>query len=181
MEVMAGFIVGFDNDPEDIFDRQINFIRESAIPLAMVGLLTALPDTQLWRRLKREGRLLKESSGSNTEASLNFVPRMDASRLVEGYKHILSTIYSPAEYYQRALDCLSHLTQGPEPRMTHLLSDVAAFARIAIVLGVLDSARMDFWRYMKRTLTSHRKNFAHAVTLAAMGYHFRKLTETYVE
>ncbi len=51
MEVMAGFIVGFDNDPEDIFERQIRFIRDSAIPLAMVGLLTALPDTQLWRRL----------------------------------------------------------------------------------------------------------------------------------
>ena len=65
MEVMAGFIVGFDNDPEDIFERQINFIRESAIPLAMVGLLTALPDTQLWRRLKREGRLIAESSGEN--------------------------------------------------------------------------------------------------------------------
>ena len=60
MEVMAGFIVGFDNDPEDIFERQIEFIRESAIPLAMVGLLTALPDTQLWRRLEREGRLLGE-------------------------------------------------------------------------------------------------------------------------
>jgi radical SAM superfamily enzyme YgiQ (UPF0313 family) len=58
MEVMAGFIVGFDNDPDDIFERQIRFIRESAIPLAMVGLLTALPDTQLWRRLKKEGRLL---------------------------------------------------------------------------------------------------------------------------
>jgi radical SAM superfamily enzyme YgiQ (UPF0313 family) len=181
MEVMAGFIVGFDNDPEDIFDRQINFIRESAIPLAMVGLLTALPDTQLWRRLKREGRLLKESSGNNTEGSLNFVPRMDASRLIEGYKRILSTIYSPAEYYQRALDCLSHLTQGPEPRKTRLTSDIAAFARIALVLGLLDGARMDFWRYMKRTLTEHRKNFAHAVTLAAMGYHFRKLTRSYVE
>jgi radical SAM superfamily enzyme YgiQ (UPF0313 family) len=45
MEVMAGFIVGFDNDPDDIFERQIEFIRESAIPIAMVGLLTALPDT----------------------------------------------------------------------------------------------------------------------------------------
>src|SRR5437588_8813953 len=74
MEVMAGFIVGFDNDPEDIFERQINFIRESAIPLAMVGLLTALPDTQLWRRLKNEGRLLKESSGNKTNASLNLIP-----------------------------------------------------------------------------------------------------------
>jgi radical SAM superfamily enzyme YgiQ (UPF0313 family) len=183
MEVMAGFIVGFDSDPEDIFDLQINFIRESAIPLAMVGLLTALPDTQLWRRLKREGRLLKESGGNNvvTEATLNFVPRMDTTRLLEGYKRILSTIYSPAEYYQRSLDCLSHLTEGPEPRRGRLTSDVAAFARIAIVLGVLDSARMEFWRYMKRTLTSHRPNFAHAVTLAAMGYHFRKLTQSYVE
>ncbi|HEX6185951.1 MAG TPA: B12-binding domain-containing radical SAM protein [Pyrinomonadaceae bacterium] len=183
MEVMAGFIVGFDSDPEDIFDRQINFIRESAIPLAMVGLLTALPDTQLWRRLKKEGRLLKESGGNNvgTESALNFIPRMDAARLLEGYKRILSTIYSPAEYYQRALDCLSHLTQGPEPRRGSLTSDVAAFARIAWVLGVLDGARMDFWRYMKRTITSHRRDFAHAVTLAAMGYHFRKLTVSYLE
>jgi radical SAM superfamily enzyme YgiQ (UPF0313 family) len=183
MEVMAGFIVGFDNDPEDIFERQIQFIRESAIPLAMVGLLTALPDTQLWRRLKKEGRLLMESSGNNvaTEATLNFIPRMDTARLVEGYKRIVRTIYSPAEYYQRALDCLSHLTQGPEPRKTRLASDIAAFARIALVLGLLDGARMDFWRYMKRTLTEHRQNFAHAVTLAAMGYHFRKLTRSYVE
>src|SRR6267378_7139548 len=66
MEVMAGFIVGFDNDPEDIFERQIKFIRESAIPLAMVGLLNALPDTQLWKRLEREGRLLGEATGNNT-------------------------------------------------------------------------------------------------------------------
>src|SRR5947209_5990728 len=111
MEVMAGFIVGFANGPEDNCERQLNFIRESAIPLAMVGLLTALPDTQLWRRLKKEGRLLRESLGNNTECSLNFIPRMDTARLVEGYKRILRTIYSPAEYYQRALDCLSRLVQ----------------------------------------------------------------------
>jgi radical SAM superfamily enzyme YgiQ (UPF0313 family) len=67
MEVMAGFIVGFDNDPEDIFERQIEFIRQSAIPMAMVGMLNALPDTQLWRRLEREGRLLgNDATGNNT-------------------------------------------------------------------------------------------------------------------
>src|ERR1043166_5093814 len=181
MEVMAGFIVGFDNDPEDIFERQINFIRESAIPLAMVGLLTALPDTQLWRRLKKEGRLLRESLGNNTECSLNFIPRMDTARLIEGYKKILRTIYSPSEYYQRALDCLSHLTQGPEARHSSLIGDVAAFVRVAFALGMRDPARAEFWRYMKRIVTSHRQNFAHAVTLAAMGYHFRKLTEAFGE
>jgi radical SAM superfamily enzyme YgiQ (UPF0313 family) len=179
MEVMAGFIVGFDSDPEDIFERQINFIRESAIPLAMVGLLTALPDTQLWRRLKKEGRLIKESAGNNMEGALNFIPRMDTARLVEGYRSILDTIYSPSEYYRRALDCLSHLTQGPEPRHTTVLNDVKAFTRIVLTLGVFDRARLDFWRYMKSAVTTHRANFPHAVTLAAMGYHFRKLTEAF--
>jgi hypothetical protein len=80
---------------------------------------------------------------------LNFVPHMDAARLVEGYRKILRTIYSPAEYYQGALDCLSRLTEGPEPRRSSLLGDAVAFARV--------------------------------VTLAAMGYHFRKLTEAYGE
>jgi radical SAM superfamily enzyme YgiQ (UPF0313 family) len=182
MEVMAGFIVGFDNDPEDIFERQINFIRESGIPLAMVGLLTALPDTQLWRRLEREGRLLQESTGNNTDGSLNFIPKMDTTRLVEGYQRILRTIYSPAEYYRRALDCLSSLMQNaPEPRRNSILTDLAAFMRVIFALGVRDGERAEFWRYMRRAAASHRTHFAHAVTLAAMGYHFRKLTETQIE
>src|ERR1700716_37555 len=112
MEVLAGFIVGFDNDPEDIFQRQIDFIRESAIPVAMVGLLTALPDTQLWRRLKKEGRLLGESSGNNTNCALNFVPKMDAVRLGEGYQSIMRTIYKPSEYYKRALDSMMRTSQS---------------------------------------------------------------------
>ncbi len=180
MEVMAGFIVGFDNDPEDIFERQIEFIRESAIPLAMVGLLTALPETQLWRRLEREGRLLKESSGNNTDCTLNFVPQMDAAILVEGYKKILRTIYGSQEYYQRALNCLDRLsTNKPEPRRTGFIGEAAAFSRIVMKLGIVDRERYEFWRYMRSAFAQHRRHFAQAVTLAAMGYHFRKLTEEY--
>jgi radical SAM superfamily enzyme YgiQ (UPF0313 family) len=182
MEVMAGFIVGFDNDPEDIFERQIEFIRGSGIPLAMVGLLTALPDTQLWRRLEREGRLLEESTGNNTDGSLNFIPRMDSARLIKGYQRILRTIYSPAEYYQRALDCLSRAAQSkPEPRRSRLISDVTSFLRVVLALGVRDPARAEFWRYMKRATLLHRQDLARAVTLAAMGYHFRKVTEAHSE
>jgi len=179
MEVMGGFIVGFDNDPEDIFERQINFIRQSAIPLAMVGLLNALPGTQLWRRLEREGRLLATSSGNNTDGSLNFSPKMDPVRLVEGYKSILRTIYSPREYYQRALNCLERIvTRLPEPRRDGVASDLKTFFRIVLTLGVRDSARGEFWRYLSYALWRHRNNFAGAVRLAALGYHFRKLTES---
>ncbi len=179
MEVMAGFIVGFDSDPEDIFERQINFIRESAIPLAMVGLLTALPDTQLWRRLKKEGRLLVESSGNNTSDCLNFVPRMDSRLLVEGYRSILRTIYSSGEYYQRALETLRRVSgTPPEPSHYSIRGGLMAFTRIIVRLGVLDHERREFWRFFGSTLAHHREQFAHSMRLAVMGYHFRKLNES---
>lgn len=180
MEIMAGFIVGFDNDPENIFERQIKFIRESAIPLAMVGLLTALPDTQLWRRLDKEGRLLEESSGNNTDCSLNFVPKMNKTRLVEGYKNILRNIYSPREYYQRALDCLSRFKQNKiEPRQTDFINDVKTFLKILFTLGVRDNERVQFWKYLVSLIRFYPREFAHGITLAAMGYHFRQITTKY--
>ncbi len=180
MEVMAGFIVGFDNDPEDIFERQISFIRESAIPLAMVGLLIALPDTQLWRRLEKEGRLLGEASGNNTNCTLNFVPKMDAARLVAGYQSIMRTIYKPSEYYQRALDSLKRTAQHiPEPTRLKLVSGLAAFIRLTVKLGVLDGERKEFWRFLARTVARHHNQFPQSMRLAAMGYHFRKLNDAY--
>ena len=76
MQVMGGFIVGFDNDTETIFDAQINFIQKIGVVTAMVGMLTALPQTRLWHRLKEEGRLLGDATGENTDGVLNFMPRM---------------------------------------------------------------------------------------------------------
>ncbi len=180
MEVMAGFIVGFDNDPEDIFDLQINFIRESAIPVAMVGLLTALPDTQLWRRLEREGRLLGESTGNNTNLALNFVPKMDPARLVEGYKSIMRTIYSPREYYQRVLECLKRVPQDEaEVNQYNILSSLVSFARLTLKLGVLDRERTEFWRFFVEAAAKHREKFVESMRMAAMGYHLRKLNEAF--
>jgi len=182
MEVMAGFIVGFDNDPDDIFERQIKFIQESGIPLAMVGLLTALPDTQLWRRLETEGRLLDMSTGNNTDCTINFIPKMNTQMLVDGYKNILRNIYSSREYYQRALDCLSRFHQSRiEPRHTNVIDDMKSLYRIVVGLGVLDKERRAFWNYVFKLLRFYPRDIAHGLTLAAMGYHFRQITEKYCD
>src|SRR5260370_7639948 len=123
MEVMAGFIVRFDNDPDDIFDRQVNFIQESAIPLAMVGLLQALPGTQLYRRLQKEGRVLNDGDGNNLDLRLNFKPRMDAQRLVEGYPSILQPIYRPYLYYAPVPKFLPHYhPHTPHPHLSFSLT-----------------------------------------------------------
>lgn len=178
MEVMAGFIVGFDNDPEDVFERQIDFIRTSAIPLAMVGLLNALPGTQLWHRLDREKRLVAESSGNNTDGSLNFVPKMKSTALLAGYQTILRTIYEPSEYYQRALKCLSLVRPTfDETTGLGLLEKVSTLTRLVWTLGIVDPFRGSFWKYIYGVCRHHRRQFADALRLAAMGYHFRQLSQ----
>jgi radical SAM superfamily enzyme YgiQ (UPF0313 family) len=174
MEVMAGFIVGFDNDPPDVFDRQIEFIRKAAIPLSMVGLLTALPNTQLWRRLKAEGRLLKSSLGNNTLADLNFIPRMDSQELLDGYRRILQTIYNPREYFQRASAFLSQLGSGS--RSPLVFSDLVALGRSLWRQGLLSNYRQEYWKFLVQSLRRHRHHFSKAITLAIMGHHFFALT-----
>ena len=174
LEVMAGFIVGFDHDPPDVFDRQIAFIREAAIPLSMVGLLTALPNTQLWRRLKTEGRLLKASLGNNTLVDLNFIPRMDTKELLDGYRRILQTIYNPHEYFQRASAFLEQLGQGS--RSPLVFSDFLALLRSLWRQGLLSNYRQEYWKFLVQSLRCHRRHFSKAITLAIMGHHFFELT-----
>jgi len=180
LEVMGGFIVGFDSDPPNIFEEQVRFIRESAIPVAMVGLLTALPNTQLWRRLLREGRLLTQSSGNNTDCTLNFVPRMNADALVEGYKALLKVIYSPEEYYRRVLRFLER--RGPSAARTiRKVSDYLALARSLLRQGVFSRSRMAYWRFLLSATRHHRHSFDTAVALAIMGYHLQRIAEAYFD
>ncbi len=180
MEVMAGFIVGFDNDPEEIFDRQVEFIQESGIPLAMVGLLLALPGTQLYRRLSKEGRILAEGSGNNMNLTLNFIPKMNPERLVEGYRSILKRIYDPDAYYDRVRRFLAE-----SPRAFHhaprTSSDYLAVLRSMIKQGVLGESRSSYWKFFLEAATKYRYAFDRAMMLAIMGYHFQTLTRIVCE
>jgi radical SAM superfamily enzyme YgiQ (UPF0313 family) len=179
MEVMAGFIVGFDSDPEDIFDRQVEFIQESANPLAMVGLLLALPGTQLYRRLMREGRIVDEGHGNNMELRLNFIPKMDVQRLVEGYRSILARIYHPDAYYERVLRFLERFR--PAVHRRRLFSDYLALARSMLKQGLLTQGRSSYWKFFLQAATRYRYAFDTAITLAVMGYHFQTLTRAVLQ
>ncbi len=174
MEVMAGFIVGFDSDPEDIFDRQVEFIQESGIPLAMVGLLEALPGTQLYRRLLKEGRILDEGDGNNLSRHLNFIPRMDPARLVEGYHSVLQRIYSAEAYYDRIRRFLDQYSPSHHRRRS--VSDYLALGRSILKQGILGESRVSYWKFFMEAATRYRHAFDVAITLAIMGYHFETLT-----
>jgi radical SAM superfamily enzyme YgiQ (UPF0313 family) len=103
--VYAGFIVGFDNDTEDIFDRQIEFITQSAIANAMIGPLMALPGTPLFERMKREGRLLEADDYGNWYESgfTNIMTTIPRKALLEGHRRVVRELYDPGRYFDRAL------------------------------------------------------------------------------
>ncbi len=176
LQVQGGFIVGFDNDQPSIFQRQIDFIQNSGIVTAMVGLLQAPPGTRLYERMKKEDRLCAEATGDNADGTTNIVPIMSLETLKVGYRQILDHIYSPGPYYQRIR---TFLCEYPPPRVrakfqfAHLLAFVLAFFR----LGILDRERVHYWKLLFWTQFRHPRLIPHAVLFAINGYHFRKICE----
>jgi radical SAM superfamily enzyme YgiQ (UPF0313 family) len=175
MEVTAGFIVGFDNDPPDIFQRQIDFIQKSGIITAMVGLLNAPRLSKLYHRLKKEDRIVNKFTGDNTDYSLNFIPKMDKIILMQGYQKIIREIYSSKSYYERVLRFLKAFTPPVNKLKMLSLRDIVALLKSILYIGILKKNRKYFWRLFFWSLFRKPKSFARAVTYSIYGYHFRKV------
>jgi radical SAM superfamily enzyme YgiQ (UPF0313 family) len=176
MEVMGGFIVGFDSDPQEIFELQYDFIQKTGIAAAMVGLLTALPKTQLYHRLLGEGRLDTHSTGNNTEAVLNFIPKLDREFLISNYKRLMRTLYEPSTYYRRVLTFLNEYgPRGPELKLT--LDDIRAFFRTLWVMGVVHRGRRAFWKYLATVLVRYPRKLPKSIALAIHGFHYRMVAQ----
>jgi len=173
--VQGGFIVGFDNDKPSIFKNQIEFIQKSGIVTAMVGLLIALPKTKLYQRLKDAGRLIDASSGNNTIAELNFKPKMDKHTLIEGYKNIMKTLYSPKEYYQRVKTFLREY-KPPLGKM-HKLSiyDIRALLSSLWLSGVLYKGQRYYWALLLWSLFKRPGTIPYVIYSSITGIHFNKL------
>ena len=177
LQVQAGFIVGFDSDPPSIFDNLIQFIEESGIVVAMVGLLSAPKNSRLHDRLGREQRLLASFTGNNTDFTMNFVPRMDREVLLDGYRRVVSTLYSPRAYYRRVKGFLeTHEPLGRHHAPVEMVH-VRALLRSMLLLGVLGEGRLDYWRLVLWSLLRKPRQFSTAITLSIYGFHFRRVFE----
>ncbi len=179
LQVQGGFIVGFDHDPPAIFQRQIDFIQRSGIVTAMVGLLQAPPGTRLYERMEKEGRLDADASGDNADGSTNIIPTMSLEVLKEGYRNILSHIYSPALYYRRLRTFLREYRpkRTPTPfRFCH----VRALFRSMCVLGIVGRERFQYWKLILWAQFRCPRLVPQAIMLAIYGYHFRKVYEKHV-
>lgn len=177
LQVQGGFIVGFDHDPPSIFERLSTFIQESGIVTAMVGLLNAPHSTKLYQRLVKEGRLLKDVSGDNTDFSINFTPKMNYEILIKGYERILSRIYSPEPYFKRVMTFLREYEPFEKKAFHFRCNYLGAFFKSILFLGIIDKERVYYWKLFFWSLFRRPQLFHLAITFAIYGFHFRKIFE----
>ena len=174
LRVVAGFIVGFDNDnPKIIFDSLIKFIQTTGILTAMVSLLSVLPGTKLEKRLKTEKRLKEVSSEGNTDGSLNFKPVMDEIVLLDGYKKILSIIFTFREYYKRisiSLHKVNYSVQRRKKKITK--NEIRAFFLSVWKIGILSNSRFLYWKLVIKSIFMKKKGaFASVIRWIIEGEH----------
>ncbi len=173
IQVSGGFIVGFDSDSPSVFQRQIDFIQQSGIVSAMVGLLNAPKNTKLYERLDAENRLTVEATGDNTDMSMNFVPKMNYQDLIDGYKKIINNIYTAGPYYKRIRQFLLNYKRLYARKKKLEFSHLIAFFKSIFIIGIVNKGRGEYWKFLIWTLFKRPGLFEDAVTLTVYGYHFR--------
>jgi len=179
MQVQGGFIIGFDSDTPSIFRRQIEFIQKSGIVTAMVGLLQAPFGTRLYQRLAHEGRLLHAFSGDNVDGMTNIIPRMPVDVLQKGYRQVVQSLYSPANYYARVKTFLREF-KPPRVSVPVDFEHVMALFRSILRLGILGRARLEYWRFFFWALFRKPRLFPLAITFTIYGFHFRRVVDLHV-
>ncbi|MBN2040818.1 MAG: B12-binding domain-containing radical SAM protein [Spirochaetes bacterium] len=181
LEVMGGFIVGFDTDPEDIFQKQIDFITQAGISTAMIGMLQALPKTQLYRRLKEEGRLTGMASGNNThDLQLNFLPKRPADELFAGYKRIISEIYKPVTYFNTTYTLLKRLPSKRVGDRKVGKNEIKILAK-SLVRQTFSKYSFFYVKFLLRVLIRKPVLFPLAINYAIRGHHFFRMTDEIIK
>jgi len=197
ISISAGFIFGFDNEKRGNDKVIIDFIEESGIVVAMVGLLVALPNTQLVRRLQREGRLLSadltlftdtespyriEASGiyaenkDNQAGGLNFVTTRDRAEVYREYRNVLDAIFSPRNFMNRVLATAKRTRpfNRHKPSLSELKREIRSLFSTACWMTKNKSVRWLYWRNTLRTLFMGFDKFDYAQRMMSMFRHFER-------
>jgi len=191
MIVNAGFIIGFDNENKRTAGNMIKCIQDSGISMAMVGKLYALPNTQLTRRLKIEGRLFENGSTlrdahtqiDQTSSSLNFITSRPRADILRDYIDVVEYIYRPGNYYKRVIH--TGLTLKPDnkykPDVVTVLKTMKSFIKLCLKAGFNKKTGWLYWKMLFTVLLRNPKAIEAAVSLAAMYIHFNKQTQFIID
>ena len=189
--VTAGFIVGFDTEAASIGDSMAEFVDDCAVPVAMVGLLYALPGTQLTRRLEKEGRLhkghdvmLEERAGDQCSIGLNFEPKRPLRDILTDYKRVVETVYAP-ENFARRLEKLATMLDRRDRRNTPVAGDrrgeTSSVEMIHSIINSVPGTREIFWNTFKTIARTNPDALRHIIILMSLYMHLGPFSRRVIE
>lgn len=177
LDVWAGFILGFDSDGPDIFDRMIDFVQRAGIAYAMVGTLIALPGTPLYDRLRREGRLRPDLEHGDMFDFSNVETTIPTRQLVDGYIRVLETLYHPKFYFERCREHLDYWEEAPGLARNAAWNMLPAVFRSLWHQGVRSRYRRAYWSFLAWVLRNGPRKLPLAMAQAIGGHHFIRYTQ----
>jgi hypothetical protein len=179
---MAGFIIGFDGEKAGAGQRIFQFVEQTAIPTAMVSMLQALPDTALWHRLEKEGRLLGKSADINQATLMNFVPTRPIEEITEEFIQAFWDLYDPLTVLNRTFRHFLILGEAQKTNYKNRATSagtpdinwvtVRAFFIILWRQGILRKTRLRFWVNLAIILWRYPAVAANYVSVCAQAEHF---------
>jgi radical SAM superfamily enzyme YgiQ (UPF0313 family) len=179
LDVWAGFILGFDSDKPETFEQMTDLVERAGIPYAMVGILEALPNTPLFERLNKEGRLRPGNNGDQFGLT-NVITRMPVTEILMGYRRVLESLYSPEAFFARCRENLVRWTPavGSTRRLTS--RDLRAAWRALRSQGLKEPYRHAYRRFLRWVILHHPRKLGRALAQAAAGHHYISYTREVV-
>lgn len=174
--ITGGFIVGFDNDSENVFQNQIDFINDAAIIIPTVNLLKAPPGTELYKRLEKENRIIKEFNFDENKTNIKTI--LPENLLFEGYSKILVDIYSAKSVYQRINKYFANYNP---PKIKNKIirkikiSDILIIPRMIYYLGFQLKEKRYFWLLFFKFLIKNPKRLDLIILFGALMLHYQNL------
>jgi radical SAM superfamily enzyme YgiQ (UPF0313 family) len=178
LRVMAGFIIGFDGEKPGAGDRLVQFVEKTAIPTALLSMLQALPDTALWHRLKKEGRLRSESADIHQTTLMNYVPTRPLEEVAREYVEAFWNLYDPERFLDRTYRHFRILGQATYPKKGKSakkklnLRVVRALLTICWQQGIIRNTRWQFWRNFFSMYRHNRGGLSSYLAVCAQIEHF---------
>jgi radical SAM superfamily enzyme YgiQ (UPF0313 family) len=182
LAIIAGCIVGFDNEASGADRRLIEFARRNHIPDMFVTMLQAGPGTALWERLEKEGRTLPITDFdhlSNNTGLINFTPTRPVRQIVEEFINAYQVLYEPGFYLERTfhhIECMVPCEVYPPFRFPYF-SELFAVWLIILKQGVLSTARRKFWKFLFEVVWKFPRRLDLFLTYCIKGEHYFEYKE----
>jgi radical SAM superfamily enzyme YgiQ (UPF0313 family) len=183
LRVMAGFIIGFDGEKSGAGARIVQFVEQTSIPTAVFSMLQALPDTALWHRLEKEGRLRNSSGNINQTTLMNFVPTRPLEEIAREFVDAFYQLYDPERFldrtyrHYRILGEATYPKKGKGSKKPMNWVTIRALMTICWRQGVLRSTRWQFWRNLWNMWQHNRGGVSSYLVVCAQIEHFLEYRE----